>query len=552
CLEEGYSNLKEEHMAFWSAFWEKNFISIPDNILENLFYVELYKMACNSRPGHYPCTLQGIWTIDGEMPPWAGDYHLDMNVEETYWGIYASNHLDLGEPLYRVFSEMLPKFQQRCQDFFGFEGAWTRCSLSLGGNLLNGYYTTEFWPGNGAWLAHLFWLHWRYSQDREFLRDQAFPFVKQFFLTYSNLLETNEFGEYIIPLSNAPEYNENLPSAWGKNPNCDLALIRFLGGAILQACSELELTEEALLVERVEDVLAHLIEYPADLDGLQVMEGVPLAFSHRHHSHLMGIYPLGVISRDTPSLVTLNKKDEEAEFLITQSLKKINQIGFWQWTGWSFPWMSAIYARAGNGYQAYWFLKEYFKYIRENTMHANGDSYGLAFSAHNYEPMTLEGGFCFVAAVLEMLLQSHQGMIRVFPAVPPAWQDIRFDTLRAEGAFLISALRSKGKLIYISIQCEKGGVCRVRNDFDALVELARFEGNKYLTEKVFNERPAVFEFQTRPGDHYRLAATSYKATASAMEKLSWAQVTRVFNGANFFGYHTTALNPYLPNIPRGM
>jgi alpha-L-fucosidase 2 len=279
------------------------------------------------------------------------------------------------------------------------------------------------------------------------------------------------------------------------------------------------------------------------------MEGVPLGFSHRHHSHLMGIYPLGVTTLDTGNKAARDSDCKENEVLITQSIKKINKVGYWEWRGWSFPWMSAICARAGNPHLAYWFLKEYFKFIRDNSMHVNGDSYGLSFSNFTYDPMTLEGGFCAIAAILEMLLQSHNGLIRVFPAVPASWEDMRFDNLRAEGAFIVSAMRSKGKLIYIGIFSEKGGVCKVRNDFDNLVDLSRKNGEQYESEKVFNERPLVFEFDTRPGNYIRLSAQPYRATAIALEKLGPTQVAipRIFNGSNFFGFRTTALNPYHPD-----
>ena len=91
----------------------------------------------------------------------------------------------------------------------------------------------------------------------------------------------------------------------GKNPNCDLQLIRFLGEAALEAWAviqdETEVTEGDLIA-RVQEVLAHLIKYPVDSDGFQVMEGVPLTASHQHHNHLMGIYPLGIIAWDTAEL----------------------------------------------------------------------------------------------------------------------------------------------------------------------------------------------------------------------------------------------------------
>ncbi|MHA1733220.1 MAG: glycosyl hydrolase family 95 catalytic domain-containing protein [Promethearchaeota archaeon] len=553
-LEGGYAGLFGEHAAWWREFWGKSFVSVPDNVVENLFYVELYKLACNSREGKYPCTLQGVWTTDGKMPPWAGDYHLDMNVQESYWPIYSTNHLELGEPLYRVFHGHLPKFRERCRAFFGFEGAWTRCSLSLGGNCLNGYYTSEFWPGNGAWLAHLFWWHWRYSMDEEFLENRAFPFLEQCFLLYYNLLEENEFGEYTIPLSNAPEYNENLPEAWGKNPNCDLQLLRWLCAAIRESLEVLGpgVAGDRELGEKVRDVVEKLVDYPVSFEGgLEVMEGVPLAFSHRHHSHLMGVYPLGVIARDDADLARGREKDGESEFLLSRSLNHVQEVGTWQWTGWSFPWMSAILSRAEVPFLAYWYLKEYFKYTRENTMHVNGSSYsnpeGVHLGSHfTYDPMTLEAGFCAAAAVAEMLLQSHGGLLRLFPATPASWQDATFHHLRAEGAFLVSAKLVGGHLACAEISSERGGTLRVRNDFKERVRVTLKREVPPLKRVVTPDTP-VIEVTTRPGETCRFESESFAAANPDFEFGAREPASRMFAGGNFFGHRPLSRNPYHPS-----
>jgi len=147
------------HEKWWAEYWQRSFLTIPDARLEALYYMEMYKLGCSLRPGSYPISLQGVWTPDGDMPPWSGDYHLDVNVQESHWPIYAANRLDLGEPFYRMFFECLPRWQRECQHFFGFEGIWAGCAIGPRGERIWGYTGAELWPGNAAWLAHHFWLH---------------------------------------------------------------------------------------------------------------------------------------------------------------------------------------------------------------------------------------------------------------------------------------------------------------------------------------------------------------------------------------------------------
>lgn len=97
------SRLAKKHEADWTQLWNRSSISLPDARVEKLYYVELYKHWCSSRPGKRAVTLQGLWTTDGAAAPWRGSYTTDMNVEECHWPIYTSNHLDSGEPLYAMY-----------------------------------------------------------------------------------------------------------------------------------------------------------------------------------------------------------------------------------------------------------------------------------------------------------------------------------------------------------------------------------------------------------------------------------------------------------------
>ena len=167
--------------------------------------------------------------------------------------------------------------------------------------------------------------------------------------------------------------------------------------------------------KNVKEVLANLTDYVQKDGRLWVSAGQPLEHSHRHPSQLMAIHPLGL----------LNPEDGPAQKkLIEGSLLEIRTLGPWQWTGWSYPWMSLIASRAGYGNWAWQMLDTYANaFITPNTFHVNGDPRVFGVSLFAYEPMTLEAGFGAAAAVMEMLVQSHNECIRLFPAIPDRWHD---------------------------------------------------------------------------------------------------------------------------------
>lgn len=515
-VNRSVESLLESHLEFWRNFWSKSFIAIPDPRLENLFYVELYKLACCSM-GKYPCPLQGLWSQDGVLPPWSGDYHLDMNVEETYWPIYTSNHLELGKPLYEQFWKNLPRFKQMCREFFGFDGAWSRCEMALDGTPIYGYWTTNFWPGNGAWLAHMYWLHWLYSQDKVFLRERAYPMMKEFMKTYMNLLELWDDGRYHLPLSNSPEWGENTPEAWGSDTTCDLAFIRWLASSLLEAVNILGVEDPD--APKWRDILEKLTDYPQDENGLQIFRGQPLTHSHRHPSHLMPIHPLGVLSTEGDA----GEKD-----LIYRSIRTLILRGTGEWAGWTFPWISIMASRVGLPNMAWHMLQTYFYFIKPNTFHVNGDYRRFGVCVFTYQPMTLEAGFCAAAAIMEMLLQSWGGVIRVFPATPEFWRDAYFHKLRAEGAFLVTSKLKDRRVEYVIVESEAGKRCRVRNPFtENEVSVINLKTGEELILKGRD-----LEFDTEEGGTYLLKP---KSLSLSEIDLNYIVFERSFNERNWFG-----------------
>ena len=493
------------HEAWWAEYWKRSYLTIPDARLEALYSIEMYKLGCLSRPGKMPITLQGLWTLDGGMPPWAGDYHLDMNVQQSYWPIYTANRLELGEPLYRTFSACLPRWRKQCQQFFGFDGIWSGCAIGPRGERVFGYTGVELWPGNAAWLAHHYWLHFLYSQDKKFLREQALLIIRPAFLTYANLLERGDDGKLHVPFSYSPEWGEGGISSFCRDPNIDLALIRFLGGAILEA--DKLLPEADPLADRAREVLENLTGYQIKNNRLMVRADATLSHSHRHHSHLAAIHPLGLLTVDG---------SESQRTLIQNSLHDIRVQGTGQWTGWAYPWMSLIASRAELGNMAWQMLDTYANaFIKPNTFHVNGDPRRFGVSLFTYEPMTLEAGFGAAAAIMEMLLQSHGGRIRLFASTPDRWHDAYFANLRAEGAFLVTAKLTKGKVRFVQLTSEVGHPCRMRNPFDGQPVVLR-KGDPETGESV-TLSGEILEFETQPGATYLLHGVDARPTAGDLQ-----------------------------------
>jgi alpha-L-fucosidase 2 len=519
-LKLGKETLYEQHRAWWHEYWEKSALTIPDPRLENLYYAEMYKLACNTI-GQVPVTTQGVWNNQGvrnsssEGPQKIQPHHLDLNIQESYWPVYTSNHLELGNSLYEVFFEMLPRLQGFCRDFYGWDGAMADCRLTPKGAHVPCDYPWHFWTGNGPWVAHHFWLHYLYSQDEAFLREKAYPFMREFMKFFVGYLEKGEDGLYHLPWDCSPEY-EGL----GWDVTCSLALVRFLAEALLKSQDILGLSDPEALVWK--EILDNLTPYPEDQTGLLVMKDTPLSHSHRHHSHLMPIHPLG--------LLNVNGGKEERS-LISRSINTWLREGFGEWIGEVWPWASLIASRIQRGNMACMFLERYADaFISENSLNMNTDykKYGLGgFSPKDSElsdrwirdfitdrwikEFSINGGFGAAAALLEMLLQSWTGIVRVFPAVPDRWQDAYFENLRAEGAFLVSSRLSGGRVAFIDITSEIGGTCRVHNPWStraAVTSLSKEESCLLDGDTL--------EISTRKGDRFRLTPEAVKVDDSEL------------------------------------
>ncbi|MDR0756522.1 MAG: hypothetical protein LBF85_01585 [Tannerella sp.] len=264
-------------------------------------------------------------------------------------------------------------------------------------------------------------------------------------------------GRRKLPISASPEiYNNSLEAWFLTTTNYDLALIRFVYTAAEACARELGLDSEA---GKWHAILSEWTSFDLDENrALTFTKGFPYNESHRHFSHQLAIHPLGLIDRSN---------GETDRQIIDATIRKLDEVGPDRWCGYSYSWLGNIKARNLDGEGAAKALKIFAEHFcLPNTFHVNGDltrqsQQGGDPRSTYYYPFTLEGNLAFAAGIHEMLIQSHTGVVRLFPAVPASWKDVSFERLRTVGAFLVSAQRNGGKILSITVESEKGGVLRL-------------------------------------------------------------------------------------------
>lgn len=288
---------------------------------------------------------------------------------------------------------------------------------------------------------------------------------------FENISVKDENGKRKLPLSSSPEINDNSLEAWFKQTtNFDLACIRFTYQAAIEMAKHLQLDEEAAHWQK------QLSEWPnlaTDNTGLTIAPNYPLEYTHRHLSHLLAIHPLGLLDVS---------QGKEARRLIERSIHHFQEQGTQGWVGYTYTWLANLQARVFDGDAAARSLHIFAKaFCSPNSFHLNGDQLKQGFSGFTYRPFTLEGNFACASAIQEMLLQSHTGIIRVFPALPMSWQNASFKNLRAMGAFLVSATYHNGKTESIHITSEKGGLLKVFDPFTRKVIEKQMKAGEVFT-----------------------------------------------------------------------
>lgn len=463
-LSTSYEAMLEPHVEWWNHFWAISSVSIPDRRIQRHYNLVKYFYGAASRPDAPPMPLQGVWTQDdGELPPWKGDYHHDLNTQMTYLSYHTAGLRDAGMSFINFNWNLLPIYRAFARNFFGVDGAAMASVATLAGKPTGGWVQYSFTMPNALWVGQTFYLHWRHTMDKDFLKERAYPWLSEVATAVVGLLEERD-GKLYLPLSSSPEIFNNAFQAWRPpNSNYDLSLMQWAFDALAEMADVLGKEPDAARWQLLR----------SKLEPLHVDENHVLMFdrekafdqSHRHHSQTMAIHPLGILN--------IEGSDHDRK-VINASLDSIIAHGTQEWIGFGFSWFSCLLARAGRADEALHYLQDFERaFLLRNGFHANGDQIGAGLSKFTYRPFTLEGNFLAMETVHEMLLQSWAPnpssdptpVIRIFPAMPKAWSDASFTNLSAEGGFLVTAKREHRSTTWFRIEATQTGLLRLKCNF---------------------------------------------------------------------------------------
>ena len=401
-----------------------------------------YLLLSSSRPGSQPANLQGLWN-EGTNPPWGGKYTININTEMNYWPAQSANLRECVEPLLRMVEDLSVTGAVAARKGYGARGwmahhntdLW-RAAAPIDGPLWG------MWPCGGAWLCQALWDHYEYNLDETWLR-RIYPLLKGASLFFIDTLVEDPQGRGLVTSpSISPENEHHQGVATCAGPAMDRQIIRDLFSWTLQAHALLKESDAAFAAE----LQAKRARLPADRVGAQGQlqewledwdAGAPDQ-QHRHVSHLYGVYPSEQINvRDTPELIAAAKKT-----LNTRGDKS---------TGWATAWRLALWTRMGEGERAYSILQGLLGPER---------TYPNMFDAH--PPFQIDGNIGGTAAILEMLVQSWGGEIRLLAALPKAWPDGSVHGIRARGGVELDLDWSQGKLRQLQVRGKPGQKLNIR------------------------------------------------------------------------------------------
>ncbi len=431
-------------------------------LLALYFQYGRYLLMSSSRsPGVLPANLQGIWNEHMDAP-WSSDFHTNINLQMNYWPAEVCNLPETVIPLSDFFTKLLDPGRVTAKEMYNSRGWMMHHVTDPFGRtgLMDGIQWGTS-PLAGAWMTLTFWRHFQFTQDTNYLRNTAYPILKEASQFVLDFLIEDKNGYLVTAPSISPENAFINPLDKKENhltyaATIDIQIINELFKACIESARILDLDSDYIL--KMKESLSKLPTVKIGKDGTireWIEDYQEVEPGHRHMSHLFGLHPGSQITAEKPELFSAAKKTIE---------KRLANGG--GHTGWSRAWIINFYARLWDGESAYLHLMEL---LNKSTLTNLFD---------NHPPFQIDGNFGGTAGIAEMLLQSQNDVIHILPALPKVWQKGNIRGLKARGNFTIDFDWNNGVLTKLKIKSLSGRHCSIRYK-DKLIQFETEVGKEY-------------------------------------------------------------------------
>ncbi|MEI6603685.1 MAG: hypothetical protein WCP35_00140 [Verrucomicrobiota bacterium] len=486
------ANLQQEHAAWWAAYWNMSWISIPQKAIEKDYYSSLYVLGSAYRLRGFPPGLFGIWVLS-EGPEWNGDYHLNYNHNAPTYGLFSANRIEQADVATDPYLDFLPRARRYAKDLCGSSGILF--PVGIGPKGIDATFNTG--AGDARYnhpkrSTQNVLLHGQKSNASESLTPvnlrfrstwdpvyakTFYPFVADAAAFWVDYLKF-ENGRYVL-------YDHAVHEGSGANVNGTAAL------GLIRMTMELALDMSELLGvdSNLRGKRQHILDY---LSGYATWN-IPDMGNRKYQGEK--VFRLAEEGKDWNGNNTLGIQHifparqiglESSPELLDLSRNMIRVMRGWD----DFNGTNSFYPAAVQvGYDP----KEILRYLEAWAMKKSPNGMKHATNAHGVESCTPS-----IVTINMMLCLSHQDVLRVFH-VWPKNLDAAFENLRAEGAFLVSSCLRNGIVEYVDIHSERGRKCTLENPWPGRqVSVTRADG------KSTTATGTRFSLDTKVGEKLRL------------------------------------------------